>query len=133
MVDQMIEWANCITINSDTEISDIERHFRVFAGPGAGKTHWLIKHVKNVVKRSKRLGLTRKIACITYTNSGVDEIQGRLKQSAERVEVATIHSFLYMNVVKPYGLLLKNEDRDADLIGLNKMPFSKKFLNLNKF
>lgn len=106
----MIEWANCITINSDTEISDIERHFRVFAGPGAGKTHWLIKHVKNIVKRSKRLGLTRKIACITYTNSGVDEIQRRLKQSAERVEVATIHSFLYMNVVKPYGFLLKNED-----------------------
>lgn len=106
----MVEWANCITIDSDSEIPDIERHFRVFAGPGAGKTHWLIKHVKNVVKRSKRLGLTRKIACITYTNSGVEEIQGRLKQSAERVEVATIHSFLYMNVVKPYGFLLKDED-----------------------
>ncbi|MDA3790425.1 MAG: ATP-dependent helicase [Desulfobacula sp.] len=106
----MIDWDNCKTIDSDSELPDIEKHFRIFAGPGAGKTHWLIKHIKNVVKRSKRLGLTRKIACITYTNSGAEEIQGRLKQSAERVEVKTIHSFLYSNIVKPYGFLLKNED-----------------------
>jgi len=106
----MIDWDKCETIDSDSEVPDIEKHFRVFAGPGAGKTHWLIKHIKNVVKQSKRLGLTRKIACITYTNSGVEEIQARLKQSAERVEVTTIHSFLYSNIVKPYGFLLKNED-----------------------
>ena len=110
MDDHMIDWGNCKTIDSDSKIPDIDRHFRIFAGPGAGKTHWLIKHIKSVVKRSKRLGLTRKIACITYTNSGVEEIQGRLKQCAERVEVTTIHSFLYSNIVKPYGFLLKNED-----------------------
>ncbi|BBO66622.1 hypothetical protein DSCA_05520 [Desulfosarcina alkanivorans] len=46
----MIDWDKCETIDSDSEIPDIERHFRVFAGPGAGKTHWLIKHIKNVVK-----------------------------------------------------------------------------------
>ena len=106
----MIDWDKCITIDSDSKIPNIERHFRVFAGPGAGKTHWLIKHIKNVIKRSKRLGLTRKIACITYTNSGVEEIQARLKQSAERVEVTTIHSFLYSNILKPYGFLLKNAE-----------------------
>jgi len=106
----MIDWDKCEAIDSDSEVPDIERHFRVFAGPGAGKTHWLIRHIKNVLKRSRRLGLTRKIACITYTNSGVEEIQARLKQSAERVEVTTIHSFLYSNILKPYGFLLKNED-----------------------
>lgn len=110
MVDKMIEWANCTTIDSQAEIPDFDRHLRVFAGPGAGKTHWLIEHIKSVARRSRRLGLTRKIACITYTNSGVDEIRSRLKQSAERIDVATIHSFLYMNIVKPYGFLLKNED-----------------------
>ena len=28
----------------------IDCHFKVKAGPGAGKTHWLINHVKNVIK-----------------------------------------------------------------------------------
>jgi len=38
-----------------------------------------------------------------------DEIRRRLDQSSDRVEVGTIHSFLYHNVVKPYLYLLKDE------------------------
>ena len=106
----MVNWASCTTIDSDTELSDIEHHFRVFSGPGAGKTHWLTNHIRNVLRKSHRLGATGKVACITYTNTGVAEIQSRLKQSAERVEVATIHSFLYSNVVSPYAFLLKNDE-----------------------
>jgi DNA helicase II / ATP-dependent DNA helicase PcrA len=104
----MIDWSKCITIDSDSVLQDIEHHFRVFAGPGAGKTYWLINHVRNVLRKSRRLGVTGKIACITYTKTGVEEIQNRLRQSADRVEVATIHSFLYLNVVKPYAFLLKD-------------------------
>jgi DNA helicase-2/ATP-dependent DNA helicase PcrA len=63
-----------------------------------------------VLIKTTRLGATGKVACITYTNTGVEEIQSRLKQSADRVEVATIHSFLYSNVVKPYAFLLKDDD-----------------------
>ncbi len=37
----MIDWDKCETIDSDFEVPDIERHFRVFAGTGAGKTHLL--------------------------------------------------------------------------------------------
>lgn len=106
----MVDWSKCITIDSDSDLSDIEHPFRVFAGPGAGKTHWLTNHIRNVLRKSKRLGATGKVACITYTNTGVEEIQSRLKQSADRVEVATIHSFLYSNVVKPYAFLLKDDD-----------------------
>ncbi len=106
----MIDWSKCITIDSDSELPDIEHHFRVFAGPGAGKTHWLTNHIRNVLRKSKRLGAIGKVACITYTNTGVEEIQTRLKQSADRVDVATIHSFLYSNVVKPYAFLLKDDE-----------------------
>ncbi|MCK4385476.1 MAG: ATP-dependent helicase [candidate division Zixibacteria bacterium] len=106
----MVDWSKCITIDSDSDLSDIEHHFRVFAGPGAGKTHWLTNHIRNVLRKSKRLGATGKVACITYTHTGVEEIQKRLKQSADRVEVATIHSFLYANVVNPYAFLLKDHD-----------------------
>lgn len=81
-------------IQSDGRI-DIESPFCVKAGPGAGKTHWLVEHVRNVLANSKRLEHIRKIACITYTNIGVETIQDRLSVSADRVEVMTIHSFLY--------------------------------------
>jgi len=82
-------------ITSDSALIDIEHHFRVSAGPGAGKTHWLVEHIRNVLHRSNRLGKTRKIACITYTNIAVETILSRLGTSVDRVEVSTIHSFLY--------------------------------------
>lgn len=91
-----------IPITSDTKFSDIEHHFRVSAGPGAGKTHWLVSHIKNVLHNSTRLGKTRKIACITYTNIAVETIFTRLGTSSQQVEVSTIHSFLYKHIVKPY-------------------------------
>jgi DNA helicase-2/ATP-dependent DNA helicase PcrA len=98
-----------IEIRSNEEI-DIEHNFRVAAGPGAGKTHWLITHIGTVLRNSRRLAKTGKVACITYTNTGVAEIQKRLRTSAERVDVSTIHSFLYENFVSPYGFLIRDED-----------------------
>lgn len=89
------------TITSD-DVIDIEKPFKVKAGPGAGKTHWLVNHIKHVLANSKRLGCYRKIACITYTNTAVQTISGRLNEGADRVEISTIHSFIYNNIVKPY-------------------------------
>lgn len=88
-------------IKSDTRIG-IETPFVVKAGPGAGKTYWLVEHIRNVLANTKRLDHIRKIACITYTNIGVETIQDRLSVSADRVEVTTIHSFLYENIVGPF-------------------------------
>jgi len=105
-----------VCINSDSKIN-IEDHFRISAGPGAGKTFWLIKHVKNVLHASQRLSKARKIACITYTNVGVEAILKNLGSSTEQVEVSTIHSFLYKHIVKPYCSFLPPEIK----------------LNINKF
>lgn len=98
-----------ITINSDSIITDIDSHFKVSAGPGAGKTYWLVNHIKNVLHNSDKLFRTRKIACITYTNIAVETILKRLGTSSEQVEVSTIHSFLYKNVVKPYVSFVAEE------------------------
>lgn len=114
-----------ITISSEDWIP-VDCHFKVTAGPGAGKTHWLINHVKNVLAHSDRLGKCGKIACITYTNVGVDTIVRRLGLTTKEVEVCTIHSFFYNHIVKPYlrfiaddeGFnldLLKGEDDRFDL------------------
>lgn len=100
------------TINSDTIIPDIDNHFKVSAGPGAGKTFWLVNHIKNVLHTSDKLLKTRKIACITYTNIAVETILRRLGTSSKQVEVSTIHSFLYKNIVKPYATFIA---KDFDL------------------
>ena len=98
-----------IQITSDKLLDGIEHHFRVSAGPGAGKTHWLVGHLKNVLHNSNRLAKTRKIACITYTNIAVETILRRLGSSTERIEVSTIHSFLYKNILKPYAALIASD------------------------
>lgn len=98
-----------ITITS-SDLINLEQHFKVTAGPGAGKTHWLVNQIKNTVKNSLRLEKTRKIACITYTNVAVETILKRLgTNTTSRVEVSTIHSFLYKHVVKPYLYFLSDE------------------------
>lgn len=96
------------TINSSTVLENHDHHFRVFAGPGAGKTYWLVNHIRNVVRTSCRITQASYVACISYTNVAVAEINNRLGSASDRVEVSTIHSFLYKNVVKPYLHLLRD-------------------------
>lgn len=94
--------------DSDVKI-DIEINFKLCAGPGAGKTRFLTNHINNILSNSKRLSKVRKIACITYTNIGVDTIVRRLENVIDDVEVSTIHSFLYKNILKPYLWILNNQ------------------------
>lgn len=118
-----------ITANTDL---DIEKEFRIEAGPGAGKTRFLIHHINNVIKESHRLYSTRKVACITFTNTAVDTIRQRLGNGAiEKTEVSTIHSFLYNNIVKPYGRCLLEEYglRIEKVDGHEEAVVNRKFLN----
>jgi DNA helicase-2/ATP-dependent DNA helicase PcrA len=95
-------------ITANTNI-DIEQHFKVIAGPGAGKTRFLVNPVKYVLANSCRLSRNRKIACITYTNVGVDTLIRRVEDEKDHLEISTIHSFLFTHVVKPYLFLIKEK------------------------
>lgn len=89
-------------ITAETKL-DIEKSFKVEAGPGAGKTRFLVNHIEHVLHESKRLSSTRKVACITFSNVAVETIRKRLGKSAStKTEILTIHSFLYNNIIKPY-------------------------------
>jgi DNA helicase II / ATP-dependent DNA helicase PcrA len=99
-----------IDISSDDVLTDVEHHFRVTAGPGAGKTYWLAQHIKQVVRVSHRLTPCSRIATISYTNVAIREIVRRLGAVADRVDASTIHSFLFRNVVRPYLHLLKDAE-----------------------
>lgn len=89
---------------------DINHHFKVSAGPGAGKTYWLVNHIRNVIRNSKNLDSASRIACITYTTVAAEEISKRLEFSNDIVEISTIHNFLYKNIVKPYLFFLEDND-----------------------
>jgi DNA helicase II / ATP-dependent DNA helicase PcrA len=96
------------TIISDQILDDVEHHFRVTAGPGAGKTYWLVNHIRQVARIGKRLTPCARIGVISYTNVAVREIVRRLGMLSDKVEVSTIHSFLYRNLVRPYVHLIKD-------------------------
>lgn len=100
------------SIRSDDVLDDVEHHFRITAGPGAGKTYWLAKHIRHVVQVSERMTPCARIAVISYTNVAVREILCRLETVADAVDVSTIHSFLFRNVVRPYLHLLKTPEGD---------------------
>ncbi len=112
------------TITSDTVLSDIDRSFKISAGPGAGKTYWLVNHIKNVLHNSNKLYKTKRIGCITYTNIAVETIINRLNYCYDNIFVSTIHSFLYQNIVKPYisfipteyGLDISNVDGHDEIV-----------------
>jgi DNA helicase-2/ATP-dependent DNA helicase PcrA len=96
-----------ITIASDSLLLDTDRHARVTAGPGAGKTYWLAEHTKNVIRRSKKLHSHARIGIISYTNIAADELKQQLGGDATQASIGTIHSFLYVNVLKPYLHLIR--------------------------
>lgn len=115
-------------INSSKLINIYEDkfNFKVYAGPGAGKTYFLVENIKDIIEHSKKLRENdiRKILCITYTNAAVDEIKSRLGHYNDYVVIKTIHSFLYEYVINPYQQQLKlfiNKTFNANILPNKKM------------
>lgn len=77
------------------------------AGAGAGKTSGL---AEKIISDRKVIPNYKMIYCIAFTNNAVDSIKGKLlKHYGElphNIKVATIHSFLYEEVVHPYYFTL---------------------------
>jgi len=82
----------------------LKKHAKVYAGPGAGKTHFLVENVKNIITTNSLITQSRmrKVLCVTYTNSAVNEIKRRLDRFTEHVEVYTIHGFIIEHIIRPF-------------------------------
>lgn len=95
-----------IEINSSDilTVEQLQSHIKVYAGPGAGKTHFLVENVKNIVTINPLVANSRarKVLCITYTNAAVEEIVRRLDRFSDAVEVYTIHGFIIEHIIKPF-------------------------------
>ena len=91
------------------QLIDKKQSFLLEAGAGSGKTRTLIESLKFLIEtKSKDLSdHNQYIACITYTNVAVDEINERIDNNP-LVLALTIHEFLW-HVIKNYQKELKLE------------------------
>ncbi|MDC9598864.1 UvrD-helicase domain-containing protein [Xenorhabdus anantnagensis] len=113
----------------EPEVIDILRYvserknFLLSGGAGSGKTYSLVQ----VIGELLRIDPCSLIACITYTNAAVKEIESRI--SSKRLSVSTIHDFLW-DAIKPYQnemrtVLIKLMDGEAPKIKSGNTIVSK--------
>lgn len=109
--------ASEITSGDILTAQKMTNHIKVYAGPGAGKTHFLVENIKSLVTENPMITSSkiRKVLCITYTNAAVNEIIRRLEGYTDYVEAHTIHGFIIEHIIKPF---------QHDLIAIMKSDFN---------
>ncbi|WP_299180153.1 ATP-dependent helicase [uncultured Aquimarina sp.] len=75
-------------------------NFLLSGGAGSGKTYTLVQVIKYIIEKYP----SEKIACMTYTNAAVKEIEERVNH--KNLNVTTIHDFLW-DSIKHFQLELK--------------------------
>jgi len=83
------------------ECINSNRNFLLSGGAGSGKTFSLVQVIRQVILENP----TSKVACMTYTNAAVKEIEERVNH--RNLNVTTIHDFLWDNI-KHYQKELKS-------------------------
>lgn len=85
-------------LNLEPEVQEIfqsidnGRNFLLSGGAGSGKTYSLV----NVIRQAIAENPTAKVACMTYTNAAVKEIEERVNH--KNLNVSTIHDFLWDSI-----------------------------------
>lgn len=80
-------------------------HVCLVSCPGSGKTRVIISKLLRCIEDVRNTA--RRVACITHTNAGAEEIESRLRRTAfsgedEFYEVSTIHAFALQNIYRPF-------------------------------
>lgn len=80
------------------------------ACPGSGKTRVIISKLSRVIDEIR--DTPRTVACITYTNAAVQEIESRLRHHLQPgddayYDICTIHAFCLNHIFRPFCHLIK--------------------------
>lgn len=117
-----------------------DSHVVLTACPGSGKTRTLVAKLRRCIAAVR--GTPRRVACITYTNAAINEIEHRLRAVSqngddELCEVCTIHTFCLNHVLRAFywklpnlaaGFQISSPDSE-DFILAAKEVSEKHFLN----
>lgn len=98
-----------------------KENFVLSGGAGSGKTYSLVSVINELYSRDPHV----KIACITYTNAAVHEIQGRV--SNKNLHISTIHDFLWENISS-----YQKEIKETLLEGINAETSAYKNIHVEK-
>ncbi|GGK19078.1 DNA helicase [Yeosuana aromativorans] len=99
-------------------------NFLLSGGAGSGKTYTLVQVIKKCIEDFP----TSKVACMTYTNAAVKEIEERVNH--KNLNVSTIHDFLWDNIkhfqkeLKQSLIVLANDDliTKINISSVNPVP-----------
>ncbi len=94
---------------------DAKKNFLLSGGAGSGKTYSLVEVIKRVFSTNP----IARVACITYTNVAVNQINARARY--DNMRVSTIHDFLWDNI-KAYQKNIK--EAVIALIASEKISYS---------
>lgn len=74
------------------KLIDLNKNFLLSGGAGSGKTYSLVSVINEIYYRNPK----SRVACITYTNAAVHEIENRVLNT--KLKISTIHDFLWENI-----------------------------------
>ena len=104
-------------------------NFLLSGGAGSGKTYTLVQVIKQLIEENPNT----KIACMTYTNAAVKEIDERVNN--KNLSVSTIHDFLWDNIkhfqkeLKSSLIDLANDEKVERIKITGTDPISNDFFN----
>lgn len=98
------------------------------ACPGSGKTRVIISKLIRAIEDVR--GTARTVACITYTNAAVHEIESRLRLHIQPgddsyYDICTIHSFCLNHIFRPFCHLVKGYERGFKVLTPETEQFEK--------
>lgn len=87
-----------------------DENLMLTACPGSGKTRVIIFKLARILDEVRET--PRSVACITYTNTGVHEIEARLRHHVQPgddayYDICTIHSFCLNHIFRPFCYRIK--------------------------
>jgi DNA helicase-2/ATP-dependent DNA helicase PcrA len=105
-----------------------EDHVMLTACPGSGKTRVIISKLARVLDEVR--DTPRAVACITYTNTAVHEIEARLRHHIQpgdeaSYDICTVHSFCLNHIFRPFCHLLKDYKRGFKVLTPDSEEFTK--------
>src|SRR5260370_11488729 len=103
-------------------------HLMLTACPGSGKTRVIVSKLIRVLDSVR--DTPRAVACITYTNAAVYEVEGRvrvhIKPGDDRYfDIGTIHSFCLNHIFRPFSHLIEGYARGFKVLTPDNDEFEK--------